>query len=167
MTTAPEGLSTELSSIDLVEGLVARKGWTHERANKDYVGVSLVGVMRTYDLMLSWHAGEDMLRLVCTFPFELLSEHQLPPLYDLLGRANDLVWSGSFSYKVAEKKMVWRYGVLLPGGRLVGDEQAEQMIMSAFNACERFYPAFALGTWSDTPPAEAIKIALAETYGRA
>lgn len=155
------------SSCDVAEDFIAGSGWEYVRASDDEVVFQVPGNVRDYDMILSWYAGEDMLRLVCTYPFALMSESRLPSLHDLLNRANDLVWAGAFAYRVAAQQMVWRYGVLLPGGRIVGDEQVERMIMNACNACERFYPAFALGTWSDTSPAEAMKTALAEAYGRA
>jgi hypothetical protein len=34
-------------------------------------------------------------------------------------------------------------------------------------ACERFYPAFQLVAWSDHTPQAALKVAIAEAYGRA
>jgi hypothetical protein len=34
-------------------------------------------------------------------------------------------------------------------------------------ASERFYPAFQMAMWGDQSPAEAMKVAIAEAYGRA
>jgi hypothetical protein len=34
-------------------------------------------------------------------------------------------------------------------------------------SAERFYPAFQLAAWGDQTPAEAMKVAIAEAYGRA
>ena len=55
------------------------------------------------------------------------------------------------------------------GGRCgeAGPDQLARMISGAITACERFYPAFQLVSWADRAPAEAIKVALAETWGRA
>ena len=41
------------------------------------------------------------------------------------------------------------------------------MIAGAVMTAERFYPAFQLVAWGDQKPGEAIKIAIAEAYGRA
>jgi hypothetical protein len=41
------------------------------------------------------------------------------------------------------------------------------LIGAAVMAAERFYPAFQLVSWGDTAPAEAMKVAIAEAYGRA
>ena len=67
----------------------------------------------------------------------------------------------------AEKLMVWRYGLLLAGGHFAGPEQIDQLIGQAVMACERFYPAFQLVSWSDHTPQAAMKVAIAEAYGRA
>jgi hypothetical protein len=34
-------------------------------------------------------------------------------------------------------------------------------------ASERFYPAFQLAVWGDQSPEKAMKVAIAEAYGRA
>ena len=41
------------------------------------------------------------------------------------------------------------------------------MISQAVRACERFYPAFQLVAWANRTPADALKVAIAEAYGRA
>jgi hypothetical protein len=63
--------------------------------------------------------------------------------------------------------MVWRYGLLLSGGQTASPEQVDDLIASAVMAAERFYPAFQLVTWGDNTPADAMKVAIAEAYGRA
>ena len=63
--------------------------------------------------------------------------------------------------------MVWRYGLLLSGGQLASPEQIDDLINAAVMAAERFYPAFQLVTWGENTPADALKVAIAEAYGRA
>ena len=63
--------------------------------------------------------------------------------------------------------MVWRYGLLLSGAQIAAPEQIDQMIQAAVSACERFYPAFQLVAWADRAPDEALKLAIAQAYGRA
>ena len=38
---------------------------------------------------------------------------------------------------------------------------------AAVTAAERFYPAFQLVAWADKSPADAMRVAIAEAYGRA
>ena len=88
-------------------------------------------------------------------------------LYDLLNRINDQVWTGCFTFWPEPKLMVWRYGLCLAGGQVASAEQIDRLINGAVLASERFYPAFQLVSWADRAPAEAIKVALAEAWGRA
>ena len=53
------------------------------------------------------------------------------------------------------------------GGQIAGPEQIDRLISSAVMAAERFYPAFQLVTWADHTPEAAMKVAIAEAYGRA
>ena len=94
-------------------------------------------------------------------------EGKLGGLLDVINRCNDMVWTGAFTYWVEQKLMVWRYGLLLTGGQYAGPEQIDRLIASAVMAAERFYPAFQLVGWGDKSPADAMKVAIAEAYGRA
>lgn len=78
-----------------------------------------------------------------------------------------MVWSGAFTWWAEQKLMVWRYGLVLSGGQMAGPEQIDRLIASAVMSSERFYPAFQLVSWGDQSPAEAMKVAIAEAYGRA
>ena len=55
----------------------------------------------------------------------------------------------------------------LSGGQTASPDQIDDLIASAVMAAERFYPAFQLVTWGDNTPADAMKVAIAEAYGRA
>jgi hypothetical protein len=50
---------------------------------------------------------------------------------------------------------------------MAGAEQIDRRISSAVLAAERFYPAFQLAVWGNRNPADAMKVAIAEAYGRA
>jgi hypothetical protein len=78
-----------------------------------------------------------------------------------------MVWTGAFTYWADQKLMVWRYGLALTGGQIAAPEQIDHLIAAAVMACERFYPAFQLVAWSDHTPQSALKVAIAEAYGRA
>jgi len=88
-------------------------------------------------------------------------------LYEVLNRTNDMVWTGAFTYWTEQKLMVWRYGLVLAGGQYAGPEQIDRLIAAAVMAAERFYPAFQMVAWAGHTPADAMKVAIAEAYGRA
>ena len=132
----------------------------------DQIAMAVEGQWRTYSLTLAWSAQDETLRLICTFEMEP-PEEKIGALYDVLNRCNDMVWSGAFTWWSEQKLMVWRYGLVLSGGQVAGPEQIDRLIAAAVMASERFYPAFQLVSWGDQSPAEAMKVAIAEAYGRA
>jgi Uncharacterized conserved protein len=158
--------SEEIHPIDIVETLAEHHAWEFDRITEDQIAMAVEGQWRTYSLTLAWSPADEMLRLLCTFEMEPPT-HRMPELHDLLNRCNDLVWTGAFTYWGEQKLMSWRYGLLLSGGQSVNAEQIGQLIAEAVTASERFYPAFQMVAWAESPPAEAIKVAIAEAYGRA
>lgn len=156
----------DLHPIDVVETLAEYHAWEFDRVTDDQIAMAVEGQWRTYSLTLAWSAQDETLRLICTFEMEP-PEARLPALYDLLNRCNDMVWTGAFTYWAEQKLMVWRYGLALTGGQIAASEQIDHLISAAVMACERFYPAFQLVSWSDHTPQAALKVAIAEAYGRA
>lgn len=152
--------------IDLVETLAEHHDWDFDRVTDDQIAMAVTGQWRTYALTLAWSPRDETLRLLCTFEMEPPAEH-LPAVYDLINRINDQCWAGAFTYWVDQKLMVWRYGLVLAGGQSAGPEQIDQLISIAVTAAERFYPAFQMVAWGGQSPAEALKVAIAEAYGRA
>jgi hypothetical protein len=156
----------DLHPIDIVEDIAAGHAWEFDRVTDDQIAMAVEGQWRTYSLTLAWSAQDETLRLICTFEMEP-PEDRLPGIYDVLNRCNDMVWTGAFTYWAEQKLMVWRYGLCLAGGQYAGAEQIDRLISAAVMAAERFYPAFQLVAWGDRSPAEAMKVAIAEAYGRA
>ena len=166
MSLSESYLSTEdLHPIDIVETLAESHDWDFDRVTDDQIAMAVEGQWRTYSLTLAWSAQDETLRLICTFEMEP-PEERLGALYDVLNRCNDMVWTGAFTWWSEQKLMVWRYGLVLAGGHSASAEQVDTLISGAILACERFYPAFQLVSWSDQMPADALKVAIAEAYGR-
>ena len=159
-------LSDDLHPIDIVENLAAHHDWEFDRVTDDQIAMAVEGQWRTYALTLAWSAQDETLRLICTFEMEPPTD-KMAALYDVLNRCNDLVWTGAFTYWSEQKLMVFRYGLCLAGGQMVAAEQIDRLISAAITASERFYPAFQLVSWADKSPADAMKVAIAEAYGRA
>lgn len=156
----------DLHPIDIVESLAEHHAWEFDRVTDDQIAMAVEGQWRTYSLTLAWSEQDETLRLICTFEMEP-PEDKLPALLDVLNRCNDMVWTGAFTWWAEQKLMVWRYGLVLSGGQVAGPEQIDRLISSAVLAAERFYPAFQLAMWGDQTPAQAMKVAIAEAYGRA
>ena len=167
MSVSEDFLSTEdLHPIDIVETLAESHDWDFDRVTDDQIAMAVEGQWRTYSVTLAWSGHEETLRLIVTFEMDPPPE-KLPGLYELVNRANDMVWSGAFTFWAEQRLMVWRYGLTLAGGQIAAPEQINRMITQALTASERFYPAFQLVAWGDDSPVRALDVALNEAYGRA
>ena len=158
--------SEELHPIDIVEHVAEHREWDFDRIADDQIAMTVEGQWRTYSITLAWSGYDETLRLICTFEMEP-PQDRLPELYDTLNRTNDMCWTGAFTYWVAQRLMVFRYGLVLAGGQTAGSEQIDTLISEAVKACERFYPAFQLVAWAGHSPEDAMQIAISEAYGRA
>ncbi|MCZ8150769.1 MAG: YbjN domain-containing protein [Rhodobacteraceae bacterium] len=167
MSLAEDFLTTDdLHPIDIVETLAEHHDWEFDRVTDDQIAMAVEGQWRTYSLTLAWSAQDETLRLICTFEMEP-PVGRMGALFDVLNRCNDLVWTGAFTFWEEQKLMVWRHGLLLSGGQCATADQIDRLIGAAVQAAERFYPAFQLVSWGDRTPADAMKVAIAEAYGRA
>lgn len=156
----------ELDPIDIVEHLAEFREWEFDRVAEDQIAMSVDGQWRTYSLTLAWSPRDETLRLICTFEIEP-PEDRRPALYETLNGANDLCWSGAFTYWAEPHMMAYRYGLVLSDGQPAAPAQIDRMIAIAVAACERFYPAFQLVCWGNRTPGDALQIAIAEAFGRA
>jgi len=156
----------DLHPIDIVEHLAQYHEWEFDRVADDQIAMAVEGQWRTYSITLAWSDYDETLRLICTFEMEP-PEERLPELYDTLNRTNDMCWAGAFTFWQAQKLMVYRYGLVLAGGQIAGQEQIDTLINAAVMSAERFYPAFQLVAWADRTPEDAMQVAIAEAYGRA
>lgn len=156
----------DLHPIDIVETLAEHHDWEFDRVTENQIAMAVEGQWRTYSLTLAWSPQDETLRLICTFEMQP-PDHRLAELHDVLNRCNDQVWTGAFTWWAEQGLMVWRYGLLLSGGQSASPAQIDDLIAQAVMSSERFYPAFQLATWGESTPAEAMKVAIAEAYGRA
>ncbi len=159
-------LTDDIHPIDIVETLAEHHAWEFDRVGDDQIAMAVEGQWRSYSLTLAWSGRDATLRLICTFEMEPPAD-RLPAIYEVLNLANDMMWSGGFTYWQQQNLMVWRYGLLLSGGQIAAPEQIDTMIAAAVAACERFYPAFQLVAWADRAPDAALQLAIAQAWGRA
>ncbi len=156
----------ELHPIDIVESIAVHHEWEFDRVADDQIAMAVEGQWRSYAITLAWSDHDETLRLICTFEMEPPDE-SLPALYEVLNLANDQCWAGGFTYWREQQLMVYRYGLVLAGGQFAGPGQIDTLLHAAVRSCERYYPAFQLVCWGGQPPQEALKVAIAEAFGRA
>jgi len=159
-------LAEDIHPIDLVEDLAEFNDWDFDRIADDQIAMAVEGQWRTYSVTLAWSGIDETLRMICSFEMAPPEEH-LVHLYELLNLVNDQCWAGSFTYWKEQGLMVYRYGLVLTGGQTASAEQIDTLIAKAVSASERYYPALQLVAYGSNSPKDAIKVAIAEAYGRA
>jgi len=157
---------TDIHPIDVVENVALAYDWEFDRVAHDQIAMTIEGQWRSYSVTLAWSDGEETLRLISTFEIDPPKEREAA-LFELLNLINDQCWTGAFTFWAEQKLMVWRYGLVLAGGQVAAPEQIDRMLRSALTVAERFYPAMQLATWGSETPEAAMKVAIAEAYGRA
>ena len=159
-------LTDEIHPIDIVEHLAEYREWDFDRITDDQIAMAVEGQWRTYSITLAWSGYDETLRIICTFEMEP-PEERMAELYEALNKTNDQCWAGAFTYWKEQRLMVYRYGLVLAGGQTAGPDQIDTMINTAVLASERYYPAFQLVAWGNQDADSALKVAIAEAYGRA
>ena len=156
----------DLHPIDIVESLAEERDWDFDRIADDQIAMAIEGAWGTYSVTLAFSGREETLRLICAFEMAPGSK-RMAAFHKLMALANDKCWTGAFVHWPEQKLLVYRYSLNLAGGAQATPEQIQDMLRNAVMACERFYPAFQLVSWAEKTPAEAMKVAIAEAYGRA
>ena len=158
--------ANDIHPIDIVENLAESNQWDFDRIADDQIAMAVEGQWRTYSITLAWSGLDETLRMICSFEMEP-PEDQQRQLYELLNLVNDQCWAGSFTYWNEQRLMVYRYGLVLTGGQIANAEQIDTLIGNAVSSSERYYPALRLVAYGNDSPKDALKIAIAEAYGRA
>ena len=156
----------DTDNIDLIEQIVKKYNWEYNRINDNQITMVAQGQWRTYSITLAWSAHDQTLRLICTFEIEPQAQ-RIEELYKCLNLANDRCWVGAFTYVEDKKLLVYRYGLILTGEKIVSPDQINKIIDIAVMSTERFYPAFQLISSSDQTPEQALQVAITKAYGHA
>ena len=89
-------------------------------------------------------------------------------LYEAIGLVNEQLWIGHFELWSTSGILLFRHAAMIDGDEpTLSLGQAELLIESAIDECERFYPVFQFVLWGGKTPQEAIAAALIETQGEA
>jgi len=85
----------------------------------------------------------------------------------LLATVNEQLWIGHFDLWSAEGIVMYRQALLLSGGAEPNSSQVERLLVTAIEACERYFQAFQFVVWAGKTASEALESVLFETLGEA
>src|SRR3546814_2911511 len=81
-----------------------------------------------------------------------VSDEKRATIYETLGLINEQLWLGHFELWSNSGLVLFRNGALLGSGETLSLEQAQTLIETALDECERFYPVFQFVLWGGKTP---------------
>lgn len=156
----------EINPVDMIEHVASHNQWEFERSSDDEICLSVDGVWTDYNVSLSWMEDFEALHLACAFDLKV-PESRINETTKLLSLINEQMLIGHFDVWMKEGTVMFRQTLMLNGGAVPTGEQLECLMISALEACERYYQAFQFVVWAGHEADKAIEGALFETHGSA
>ena len=157
----------DAAPIDMLENYFAAHGWTHEREDDEIVA-KFKGSWTEYELRAIWREDDGVLQFL-GFPDIRVAEDRRAAVYETIGLVNEQLWIGHFELWSASGILLFRHAALIDGAgdKTLTLDQAELLVESAIDECERFYPVFQFVLWGGKTPQDVLASALIETQGEA
>ena len=152
--------------VDMLAALFEARGWAYESVSEDEMVGEIQGSWAKYQLRGIWRTEDRVLQLLC-MPDIRVSDAKRAAAQELLALVNEQMWLGHFDVWSNGGMLLYRHGVLLGDDGLLSIAQAQALIETAVEECDRFYPAFQFVLWGDKPAREALDDALIDALGEA
>lgn len=159
-------LHEDAAPVDMLSALFEARGWSFKTLSKEEMSGEIQGSWANYQLRAIWRTEDNVLQLLC-LPDVHVSKAKLKPAYELMALANEQMWLGHFDIWSNGDILVYRNAALLGDDGLLSLDQAQSIVETAIEECDRFYPAFQFVLWGDKDPKEALDSALVDAAGEA
>jgi hypothetical protein len=152
--------------VDVIEQIAALNDWSFERAGDDEITISIAGGWADYHVSFSWMEENEAIHLACAFDLKVPEARRLEVMR-LLTAVNEQMWIGHFDLWSSEGVILFRQTLLLSGGVEPNNSQVERLLVTAIEACDRYFQAFQFVVWAGKSASEALEGVLFETAGEA
>ncbi len=159
-------LDDDAPPMEMLAALFDARGWRVESSNSGDFAGEIKGAWATYQLRAIWRGEDRVLQLLC-LPDIRVSSDKRTAAHELLALVNEQLWLGHFDMWSDGGVLVYRHGAMLGDDNTLTLAQAQAMVETAVEECDRFYPAFQFVLWSDKPPRQALDAALIDAMGEA
>jgi hypothetical protein len=159
-------LDRDVNPVDMIEQVAALNEWDFERSGDDEINITVCGLWADYNVSFSWMEDFEALHLACAFDLKV-PQRRMSETTKLLSLVNEQLLIGHFDLWMKEGAVMYRQALLLNGGAEPTGEQLECLLMSALDACERYYQAFQFVVWAGKNAQESLDASLFETSGNA
>ncbi len=161
-----ENTGQEAAPIDMLAAYFEANGWSFDHVGEDEIVGNTQGSWAQYELRAIWRDEDQVLQLLA-LPDIRVPDDKLTAVYETLALINEQLWLGHFELWSSSGIILFRHGALLGQGGTLTLDQAQLLVETAIDECERFYPVFQFVLWGGKSPAEAISASLIETRGEA
>lgn len=152
--------------VDVIEQIAALHDWSFERAGEDEITVAVGGGWCDYHVSFSWMPEREAVHLACAFELKVPKSRELETMR-LISGINEQMWIGHFDLWEGEGVVMYRQVLLLSGGVEPTSAQVERLLLTAVEACERYFQAFQFVVWAGRTAPDALQTAMFETSGHA
>ncbi len=152
--------------VDVIEQIAALNDWAFERSGDDELNIVVGGNWCDYQISFSWMEEREAIHLACAFDLKVPEIRKIEVMR-LLSAVNEQMWIGHFDLWNQEGVVMYRQALLLSGGVEPSNAQVERLLLTAIEACERYYQAFQFVVWAGKSASEALETVLFETAGEA
>jgi hypothetical protein len=152
--------------VDVIEHIAALNDWAFERAGDDEITISVAGDWCDYHVSFSWMEDKEAVHLACAFDLKVPEPRKLEVMR-LISGVNEQLWIGHFDLWSKEGVIMYRQALLLSGGAEPSSAQVEGLLLTAIEACERYFQAFQFVVWAGKTAPDALATVMFETVGEA
>ena len=158
--------SDDAAPMDMLSALFEAHGWPIQAVSEDEISGEVQGSWAKYQVRAIWRGEDNVLQLLC-LPDVRVADGKKRAAWELLALVNEQVWLGHFDIWSSGAVLVYRHGLMLGDEGLLSLSQAQALIETAIDECDRFYPAFQFVLWGDKTPRDALDSAMVEAAGEA
>ena len=151
--------------VDLVEDIVRARDWAYSRDDSQTIAAELQGSWGETSVCAAWHPRPAVMQIAaaCRLPVPLEGKSAL---LEMLAYANSMLQMGHFCFDRDAGALCFRHAVPLRGVS-ASRELLEDVLATATNELDQFYPAFQHALWGGKPPAKAVAAAMIQPMGEA
>lgn len=151
--------------LAMLAALFQANHWPCETGPDELSG-TIQGSWAKYQLKGLWRADDNVLQIIA-LPDIRVAEDKRAAAFELLALVNEQMWIGHFDLWSNGGTLLYRNATLLGDDGLLTLSQAQALVETAVEECDRFYPAFQFVLWGDKPPREALAAAMVDAAGEA
>ena len=160
------GANDDAAPVEMLAALFEARGWACEVVADDEMTGEVQGSWAKYQLRAIWRSTDNVLQFLC-LPDIRVSDDKRQRAYELLSLVNEQMWLGHFDIWSNGDVLLYRHGALLGDDGMLSLVQAQALVETAIDECDRFYPAFQFVLWGDKSPRAALDSALVDAAGEA